>query len=290
MTTSPWSGPRRRSHSRPPAAHQRSRLRVRDEVCGEGQKPISYNADHYPSRERSGRHLRQSTTDRMRIDPRNSLHESVPSVPQEFEVRATKIYPSRYCRNHSKKSDVVGYVIDDGHHFLAPYFHRGLICGSLSVCGTQWSRVQDDGCQIVANNGIGRRGAEPTIRLRQHSVRGNCIVTLRESIRKMDNNPYSLLRRKVLKCKAPPIYTALCPLPAEADMNVILNVLRRLHERWAGRINCLDGMATMVINRHSGTEPSSVAASISSSEPPLLHSGRSCFWSSAKKSWRVTNT
>jgi hypothetical protein len=89
-------------------------------MCGEGQKPISHNADHYPSRERSGRHLRQSTTDQMRIDPRNSLHESVPSVPQEFEVRATKIYPSRYCRNHSKKSDVVGYVIDDGHHFLAP--------------------------------------------------------------------------------------------------------------------------------------------------------------------------
>jgi putative SOS response-associated peptidase YedK len=80
-------------------------------VCGEGQKPISHNADHYPSRERSGRHLRQSTTDRMHIDPRNSLHESVPSVPQEFEVRATKIYPSCYCRNHSKKSDVVVYVI-----------------------------------------------------------------------------------------------------------------------------------------------------------------------------------
>jgi hypothetical protein len=48
---------------------------------GEGQKPISDNADHYPSREGSGRHLRDSTTDRMRIDPRNSLLESVPCVP-----------------------------------------------------------------------------------------------------------------------------------------------------------------------------------------------------------------
>ena len=44
-------------------------------------KPISHHADHYPSREGSGRHLRHSTTDRMRIDPRNSLLESVPSVP-----------------------------------------------------------------------------------------------------------------------------------------------------------------------------------------------------------------
>jgi hypothetical protein len=109
------------------SAHQMSRLRVREqregrrhEVCGEGQKPISHNADHYPSREGSGRQLRHSTTDRMRIDPGNSLLESVPSVPQEFEVRATKIYPSHYCRNHSKKSNVVSYVIDDGHHFLAP--------------------------------------------------------------------------------------------------------------------------------------------------------------------------
>jgi hypothetical protein len=50
----------------------------------------------------------------MRIDPRNSLLESVPSVPQEFEVRATKIYPSQYRHNHSKKCDVVSYVID-GH-------------------------------------------------------------------------------------------------------------------------------------------------------------------------------
>jgi hypothetical protein len=85
-------------------------------------EPISHHADHYPSREGSGHHLRHSTTDRMRIDPRNSLPESVPSVPQEFEVRATKIYPSRYCHNHSKKSDVVSYVID-GHHFLAPNLH-----------------------------------------------------------------------------------------------------------------------------------------------------------------------
>jgi len=67
-----------------------------------------------------GRDLRHSTTNRMRIDPRNSLHESVPSVPQEFEVRATKIYPRSYCHNHSKKSDVVSYVIDDGHHFPQP--------------------------------------------------------------------------------------------------------------------------------------------------------------------------
>jgi hypothetical protein len=86
------------------------------------QKPIPHHPDRYPSREGSGRHLRHSTTDRMRIDPRNSLLESIPSVPQEFEVRATKIYPSRYCRNHSKKSDVVSYVID-GHHFLAPNLH-----------------------------------------------------------------------------------------------------------------------------------------------------------------------
>jgi hypothetical protein len=57
-------------------------------------KPISHHADHYPSREGSGRHLRHSTTDRMRIDPRNSLLESVPSVPKDFEVRATKIFKS----------------------------------------------------------------------------------------------------------------------------------------------------------------------------------------------------
>jgi hypothetical protein len=55
----------------------------------------------------------------MRIDPRNSLLESIPSVPQEFEVRASKIYPSRYCRNHTQKNDVVTYVIDV-HHFLRP--------------------------------------------------------------------------------------------------------------------------------------------------------------------------
>ena len=58
----------------------------------------------------------------MRIDPRNSLSESIPSVPQEFEVRATKIYPSCYCHNHSKKSDVVSYVID-GHHFAGTPWH-----------------------------------------------------------------------------------------------------------------------------------------------------------------------
>jgi hypothetical protein len=85
----------------------------------EGQKPISHHADHYPSREGSGHHLRHSTTDRIRIDPCNSLFESVSGVPQEFEVRATKIYPSHYCHNHSKNGDVVTYVID-GHHFLAP--------------------------------------------------------------------------------------------------------------------------------------------------------------------------
>jgi hypothetical protein len=55
----------------------------------------------------------------MRINPRNCLFESVPSVLQDFEVRATNIYPSQYRHNHSKKSDVVSYVID-GHHFLAP--------------------------------------------------------------------------------------------------------------------------------------------------------------------------
>jgi hypothetical protein len=81
--------------------------------------PISHHADRYPSREGSGRHLRHSTTGRMRINPRNSLFESVPSVLQDFEVRATKIYPSQYRHNHGKKSDVVSYVID-GHHFLAP--------------------------------------------------------------------------------------------------------------------------------------------------------------------------
>jgi hypothetical protein len=46
-------------------------------------------------------------------------------------------------------------------------------------------------------------GAEPTIRIHQHSVRGNCFVTLCESIRKMDSNPYFLLRRKVLKGAKP---------------------------------------------------------------------------------------
>jgi hypothetical protein len=58
----------------------------------------------------------------MRKDPRNSLLESVPSVPQEFEVRATKIYPSQYRHNHRKKSDVVAYVVD-GHLFLPPNLH-----------------------------------------------------------------------------------------------------------------------------------------------------------------------
>jgi hypothetical protein len=58
----------------------------------------------------------------MRIDPRNSLFESVPGVPQEFEVRATKIYPSRYCHNHSNKGEIVSYVVD-WHHFPGTPWH-----------------------------------------------------------------------------------------------------------------------------------------------------------------------